>query len=81
MTAEFIWYLVLLGITHWILAILLLEDLVARPQVVGGRKAPWAASIVFLTVAGSLFYLLAHPQIIAEEFYAAKEVCRERYEK
>lgn len=63
MEPERILALVLLGILHWILAILLLQDLAARKRVLGGRKAPWAIVIIFVTLFGSFLYLLCHPRI------------------
>ena len=64
MDLEWILRIVLLGITHWILAGILLQDLAARERVVGGRKWPWAVVIVLITCFGSLLYLLFHPQIL-----------------
>lgn len=55
--------LVLFGILHWILAMMLLQDLTHRKHVLGGRKAPWAAAIILITFVGSLIYLLCHPKI------------------
>ena len=54
--------IVLLAIIHWMLVPLALQALIERRRVVGGRKAPWAVAIVFLTCLGSLFYLIFHPQ-------------------
>jgi len=62
---EVEWFIRLLifGILHWILAIMLLQDLASRKKVLGGRKLPWALIIIFITFVGSLLYLLSHPQI------------------
>ena len=64
MDLEWILRIVLLGITHWILAGILLQDLAARERVVGGHKWPWAVVIILITCFGSLLYLLFHPQIL-----------------
>ena len=63
MEPEQIIALVLLGILHWVLAIMLLHDLAERKRVLGGRKWPWAVAIVFVTFLGSLMYLLCHPAV------------------
>ncbi|MFC1932778.1 PLDc N-terminal domain-containing protein [Chloroflexota bacterium] len=62
---ELEWHLalVLFSILHLALAIMLLHDLTGRKQVLGGRKAPWALAILFITFLGSLLYLLCHPKI------------------
>jgi len=49
-----------------VLAVMLLQDLANRRQVRGGRKAPWAIAIIFVTFLGSLLYLLCHPKIFYE---------------
>jgi len=48
---------------HLVLAMMLLQDLANRERVLGGRKAPWAIAIIFVTFFGSLLYLLCHPKI------------------
>lgn len=53
--------LILLGILHWLLAGMVLHDLAARKHVLGGRKAPWAVLILFVSFIGSVLYLLCHP--------------------
>ena len=63
---ERILQLVLFGILHWVLAIMLLQDLATRKRVLGVRKWPWAVAIVFITFLGSLIYLLCHPKIFIE---------------
>ena len=63
MELERILALVLIGILHWILAIMVLRDLANRKNVLGGRKAPWAIAIILVTFLGSLIYLLSHPGI------------------
>jgi len=62
---ELEWYLALalFSILHLALAIMLLQDLANRKRVLGGRKAPWAIAILFVTFLGSLLYLLCHPKI------------------
>jgi len=62
MELDWILRLVLLGILHWILAIILLQDLATRKRVRGGRKLPWVIVIMFVTFLGSIVYLLCHPQ-------------------
>ncbi|MFC1967643.1 PLD nuclease N-terminal domain-containing protein [Chloroflexota bacterium] len=61
---EWIVRVVLFGIVHWVLAILLLNDLASRNRVFGGRKPPWAMIILLIPCFGSIFYLLFHPQIL-----------------
>ncbi len=63
MELERILALVIIGILHWILAIMLLHDLANRRKVLGGRKAPWAIAIILVTFLGSLLYLLCHPGV------------------
>lgn len=63
MALESILALVLFGILHLVLAMMLLQDLANRKGVLGGRKAPWAIAILFVTFLGSLLYLLCHPKI------------------
>ena len=67
MELEWILSLALFGILHWVLAIMLLQDLAARQRVLGGRKAPWVIVIVLVTFLGSLLYLLCHPQVFRED--------------
>jgi hypothetical protein len=55
--------LIIFGILHWVLAIMLLQDLANRDRVLGGHKAPWVVIIDFVTFVGSLIYLLCHPKI------------------
>lgn len=69
MELEQIVALVLFGILHLVLAVMLLQDLANREQVMGGRKAPWAIAIIFVTFLGSLLYLLCHPKIFYDSDY------------
>ena len=69
MELEQIVALVLFGILHLVLAVMLLQDLANRERVMGGRKAPWAIAIIFVTFLGSLLYLLCHPKIFYDSDY------------
>ena len=69
METERIIALILLGILHWVLAVMLLQDLVKRDKVLGGRKAPWAVAIILVTALGSLLYILCHPKIFFDDLY------------
>jgi hypothetical protein len=53
--------IVLLAFIHWMLVPLALKALIERKHVLGGKKAPWAVAIIFLTCIGSLIYLTVHP--------------------
>lgn len=64
MDPDWIIRLVLLGIMHWVLAIMMLQDLVTRRRIIGGLKWPWGVAIVFVTFLGSVIYLLCHPRVI-----------------
>ena len=68
MDPEWILRIVLFGITHWILAGMLLQDLASRQKIVGGRKWPWAVTIIFISCFGSLLYLAFHPQILEPDY-------------
>lgn len=63
MELEQILALIVFSMMHWVLALILLEDLADRKRVLGGRKWPWAIAIIFVTFLGSLVYLLCHPKI------------------
>ena len=67
MEPEWILRIVLFGVVHWILAGIVLQDLVSREKVFGGRKWPWGIVIIFITCFGSLLYLLFHPDILNPE--------------
>lgn len=68
MDPEWILRIVLFGIVHWILAVIMLNDLVSRERVFGGRKAPWAVVILVVPCFGSILYLLFHPQILNPDY-------------
>ena len=58
--------LLILSMLHWVLALMLLDDLKKREKVFGGRKLPWAVLIPALAIFGSLLYLLCHPGIFID---------------
>ena len=58
--------LLLLSMLHWVLALMLLEDLKTRERVLGGRKWPWVILIASVAFLGSMLYLLCHPKIFIE---------------
>jgi hypothetical protein len=64
LSVEWVLELVLFSILHWILAGIVLNDIASRKHVLGGHKAPWVVVVILLTFAGSLLYLLCHPQIL-----------------
>ena len=64
MESEWILRIVLFGVVHWILAGILLQDLVSKKKVFGGRKLPWAIVIIFIACFGSILYLMFHPDIL-----------------
>jgi len=64
MDPEWIIRIVLFGIAHWILAGILLSDLVSRQKVFGSHKAVWGIIIIIIPCFGSLLYLVFHPQIL-----------------
>ena len=51
-----------LGIVHWGLVPMALENLFSRQKVLGGHKGFWGVAIVLLTCVGSLAYLILHPE-------------------
>jgi len=63
MDIEQIFALIMIGVLHLVLAGMLLNDLSNRKRVLGGRKAPWAVAILFITFVGPILYLLCHPRI------------------
>ena len=69
MEPEWIIRIVLFSIVHWVLAGVLLQDLVSREMVAGRRKGPWVVIILFIPCFGSLIYLLFHPQILNPDYY------------
>jgi hypothetical protein len=60
---ERILAVILFSIAHWVLAILLLDDLANRNRVLGRHKWPWAIAILFIIFIGSVVYLVCHPKI------------------
>ena len=69
MDLEWIIRIILFGIVHWILAGVLLNDLVSRQRVFGVHKPPWAIVILIIPCFGSILYLLFHPQILNPDYY------------
>jgi|GEM_PF-986975 len=67
-----------LGIVHWGLVPVALENLFSRQRVVGGHKGLWGMAIVFLTCVGSLSYLLIHPEV-EKETAPERQDCWDRY--
>lgn len=65
MNTEWIVRIVLFSIVHWILAGIMLQDLVSRERVFGRHKAPWAIIVLIIPCFGSLLYLAFHPQILS----------------
>jgi hypothetical protein len=57
---------ILIAFINWALVPFALKALVERKHVLGGKKAPWAVAIIFLTCAGSLLYLIFHPNFGVE---------------
>jgi len=72
---------VVLGLVHWGLVRIALEDLVKRDRAIGGRKAPWALAIIFVNCLGSLVYLIAHPELESQDAQVDPGVYRIRWEK
>jgi uncharacterized membrane protein len=64
MELDWILRLILFAVMHWILAVMMLQDLASRKRVMGGRKWPWALIILLVTFLGSVIYLICHPRII-----------------
>jgi uncharacterized membrane protein len=64
MELDWILRLILFAVMHWILAVMMLQDLASRKRVLGGRKWPWALIILLVTFLGSVIYLICHPRII-----------------
>ena len=58
--------IIAIGVIHWIFVPIALRALVERQRVLGGKKAPWAIAIIFLTCIGSLVYLIIHPNLQPE---------------
>lgn len=59
----FITKIVVLSLIHWALVPVALNALMKNDNVLGGKKAPWAVSIVFALCLGSLLYLIFHPEL------------------
>ena len=59
---------VVLGIVHWGLVPMAMQDLVTRQSVIGGHKGLWALAILFFTCLGSLLYFIIHPEMQKEGY-------------
>jgi uncharacterized membrane protein YuzA (DUF378 family) len=64
MSNDWLLRIVLFSIIHWVLAGIMMTDLVARSHVLGGRKTPWLALIMLVPGFGSLVYMVFHPDIL-----------------
>jgi hypothetical protein len=64
---DYILRWILFGITHWVLAGMMLNDLANRQKVLGGKKWVWAVIILLVFIMGSVLYLLCHPRIFFGE--------------
>jgi len=53
----------LMSMLHWILALMLINDIKNRKDVFGGWKLPWIVLIAAVAFFGSLLYLIFHPKI------------------
>ena len=63
MGGEWFLRIFLFSVVHWVLVWFMIQDLISREKILGGRKPPWAIIIIFVPCFGSLIYLLCHPQI------------------
>lgn len=63
---DHIFPLLLMSMLHWVLAIMLLQDLKNRERVLGGWKWVWAVLIASVAFFGSLLYMLCHPGIFVD---------------
>ena len=74
---------VTLGIVHWGLVRIALEDLVARDRVIGDRNALWVLAILFVNCLGSLVYLIVHPELESKQAEVAgtNRIYRIRWDK
>ena len=69
MSSEYIIRIILLGVVHWILAGILLQDLTYKKKVFGGHKAFWVIIMIIIPCFGSLLYLIFHPQILYPDYH------------
>ncbi len=58
--------LLVLSMLHWVLVIMLLEDMKTRERILGGRKWLWVVLITSVAFLGSMLYLLCHPKIFID---------------
>ncbi|MFC1988528.1 hypothetical protein ACFLVJ_01680 [Chloroflexota bacterium] len=63
---DHIFPLLILSMLHWILAIMLLEDIKTRERILGWKKWMWVVLITSVAFLGSLLYLLSHPKIFID---------------
>ena len=66
MDPEYYLWLILIGILHWVLVFMLLQDLAQRQRLQRKTKWPWALMIILLTGVGALLYIICHPGIFIE---------------
>lgn len=64
MTSDWLARIILFSIIHWVLAGIMITDLLNRRRVIGGHKGWWLGLVMLLPGFGSLTYLLFHPDIL-----------------
>lgn len=73
MSNDWLLRIVLFSVIHWVLAGLMMTDLLARHRVLGGRKGPWLALVMLVPGFGSLVYLVFHPDILHPDHDADRD--------
>jgi hypothetical protein len=64
MNNEWLVRIILFAIIHWVLAGIMMTDILTRSRVIGGRKGIWLAIVMMIPGFGSLLYVLLHPDIL-----------------